>query len=319
MNVLLTGASGFVGSALLARLLADGKHRARGAYRRLPDWLAPGAQTCVVADLGPDVDWQMALSDIDIVVHCSARVHVMAEQAVDPLMEFRRANVEGTLRLANQAVEAGVKRFVFLSSIKVNGEGTDFGKRYTADDSPAPSDPYGVSKLEAEQGLLALGAKTGMEVVIIRPVLVYGPGAKANFRNMMSWLSKGVPLPFGLIHNQRSLVALGTLVDLIVTCLEHPAAANQIFLVSDGEDLSTTQLLRRMGQALGKSPLLLPVPQGWLSGAANMLGKGAVAQRLCGSLQVDMQKTCQVLGWTPPLTVDEALGEAARHFLAHRA
>lgn len=319
MNLLLTGASGFVGRELLARLLVDGNHRPRGAYRRLPNSIAPGAEACVVSDLGPGVDWREALLDIDTVVHCSARVHVMQEKAGDPLAEFRRANVEGTLHLARQAAETGVRRFVFLSSIKVNGEGTEPGKPYTADDVPAPSDPYGVSKLEAERGLWSIAAETGMEIVIIRPVLVYGPGVKANFRNMMKWLSKGIPLPLGAIHNQRSLVALGTLVDLIVTCLEHPDAADQVFLVSDGEDLSTTQLLRRMARALGKSAFLLPVPQACLSGVARMLGRDALAQRLCGSLQVDIQKTRQVLGWEPPLTVDDALGLAARHFQTNRS
>lgn len=318
MGLLLTGASGFVGRALLARLLVDGRYRPRAAYRHLPELPTSGAEACVVGDLGPDVDWRGVLLDIDTVVHCSARVHVMRDQAADPLAEFRRANVEGTLHLARQAAEAGVRRFVFLSSIKVNGEGTEPGKPYTADDVPGPSDAYGISKLEAEQGLWVIAAETGMEVVIIRPVLVYGPGVKANFRNMMKWLNKGIPLPFGAIHNQRSLVALGTLVDLIVTCLEHPDAAGQVFLVSDGEDLSTTQLLRRMAQALGKSPFLLPVPQCCLSGMARILGRHALAQRLCGSLQVDIQKTRQVLGWEPPFTVDEALGQAARDFLADR-
>ncbi|MOA03085.1 dTDP-4-dehydro-6-deoxyglucose reductase [compost metagenome] len=183
---------------------------------------------------------------------------------------------------------------------------------------PAPVDPYGISKLEAEQGLLALAAETGMEVVIIRPVLVYGPGVKANFRSMMSWLNKGIPLPFGAIANKRSLVALDNLVDLIVTCIDHPAAANQVFLVSDGEDLSTTELLQRMGSALEKPARLLPVPVAWLEGGACLLGGGAIAQRLCGSLQVDIEKTRRLLGWTPSVTVDDALRKTARHFLEYR-
>lgn len=318
MGVLLTGASGFVGQAVLSRLLVDGKHRPRGAYRRLPDPVSPGAESCLITDLGVEADWQTPLFGIDTVVHCAARVHVMEESAADPLLAFRRANVEGTLRLAHQAAEAGVRRFVFLSSIKVNGERTELGKPFTADDTPAPLDPYGVSKWEAEQALLALAAQTSMQVVIIRPVLVYGPGVKANFRSMMNWLSKGVPLPFGAIGNQRSLVALDNLVDLVVTCIDHPEAANQVFLVSDGEDLSTTSLLRRMASALGKSPLLLPMPSSWLNSAARMLGKGVVAQRLCGSLQVDIEKTRQMLGWTPPLSVDDALKKAAHYFLEHR-
>jgi nucleoside-diphosphate-sugar epimerase len=183
---------------------------------------------------------------------------------------------------------------------------------------PAPVDAYGISKLEAERGLLALTAQTGMELVIIRPVLVYGPGVKANVRNMMAWLSKGVPLPLGATGNRRSMVALDNLVDMIATCMSHPAAAGQVFLVSDGEDLSTTDLLRRMAVALGKPARLLPVPAAWLDGAARLLGKRAVAQRLCGSLQVDIEKTRSLLGWTPPVTVDDALRKTARHFLAQR-
>lgn len=316
-KVLLTGASGFVGSAVLERLSkSDSELLIAGRAR--PVDVSAGIRFIEIPSLEEVADWSAHLSGVDAVVHCAARVHVMNEGAIDPLAAFRKVNVEGTLRLARQAAEAGVRRFVFLSSIKVNGEGTELGKPYTADDQPAPLDPYGVSKWEAEQALLALAAQTSMEVVIIRPVLVYGPGVKANFRSMMNWLNKGVPLPFGAIGNQRSLVALDNLVDLVVTCIDHPEAANQVFLVSDGEDLSTTQLLRRMASALGKSPLLLPVPSRWLNGAARLVGKGAVAQRLCGSLQVDIEKTRQMLGWTPPLGVDDALKKAAHHFLEHR-
>jgi UDP-glucose 4-epimerase len=235
----------------------------------------------------------------------------MADKAADPLEEFRRVNVQGTLNLARQAAAAGVRRFVFISSIKVNGEATQLGRSFTADDAPAPLDAYGVSKMEAEQGLRELAAQTGMEVIIIRPPLVYGPGVKANFAAMMRWLQRGVPLPLGAIHNQRSLVALDNLVDLIVTCHTHPAAANQTFLVSDGEDVSTSELLRRMGQALDRPARLLPVPQSWLKLAAAMVGKSDVAQRLCGSLQVDISKTRQLLSWTPPLSLDQGLKRAA--------
>jgi nucleoside-diphosphate-sugar epimerase len=241
----------------------------------------------------------------------------MHDESSDPLAEFRKVNVEGTLNLARQAAEAGVRRFIFISSIKVNGEGTPLGSPYRADAQPQPADSYGISKMEAEQGLRALAAETGMEVVIIRPTLVYGPGVKANFLSMMRWLHKGVPLPFGAIHNQRSLVALDNLVDLIVTCIDHPAAANQTFLVSDGEDLSTTELLRRMATALGKPARLLPVPSWLLEAGASILGKKALSQRLCGSLQVDISKTRELLGWTPPLSVDAALRKTAAHFLEH--
>lgn len=271
-----------------------------------------------VGDIDPHTDWRGALAGVDCVVHLAARVHVMHERAADPLAEFRKVNVDGSLALARQAVAAGVRRFIFVSSIKVNGEGTAPGRPFAADDALAPADAYGISKLEAERSLLALAAEAGMQMVIIRPVLVYGPGVKANFRSMMSWLSKGVPLPLGAIHNRRSLVALDNLVDLILTCMNHLAAAGQVFLVSDGEDLSTTELLRRMGAALGRPARLLPVPAAWLDGAARLLGKGAVAQRLCGSLQVDIEKTRRLLDWTPPVTVDAALRETARHFLAQR-
>jgi nucleoside-diphosphate-sugar epimerase len=243
-------------------------------------------------------------------MHCAARVHVMAESLADPLAEFRRVNVQGTLNLARQAAAAGVRRFVFVSSIGVNGAET-FQQSFTSEDSVAPHSPYAVSKYEAELGLQALAAETGMEVVIIRPPLVYGPGAPGNFGSLMRWLKRGVPLPLGAIHNQRSLVALDNLVDLIVLCLTHPAAANQTFLVSDGEDVSTSELLRRMGQALDRPARLLPVPQSWLKLAAAMVGKSDVAQRLCGSLQVDISKTRRLLVWTPPISLDEGLRRAA--------
>jgi len=315
MRVLLTGASGFVGRALQARLLADGVHELRCAQRQLPASPVAGADFCLAPSLGADADWSEALVGVDAVIHCAARVHVMNEQATDPLAEFRRANVEGTLRLARQAVEAGVRRFVFVSSIKVNGEQTRPGETFGADDEPQACDPYGISKREAEEGLLALGAETGLEVVIVRPPLIYGPGVKANFLSMLRWLNRGVPLPFGAINNRRSLVALDNLVDLLVLCLSHPQASGQRFLVSDGEDLSTTELLRRLGLALGRPARLLPVPQAWIEGGAKLLGRQSLSQRLCGSLQVNIDKTRERLGWTPPLTVDQALARTAEHFL----
>lgn len=316
MRILLTGASGFVGRAVQARLLADSVYGLSCAQRQLPAEPVAGVEYCQAPSLGLEAEWLQVILGVDVIIHCAARVHVMHEQYSDPLTEFRRANVEGTLRLARQAAVSGVKRFIFLSSIKVNGECSNSDLPYVADAQPAPTDPYGISKMEAEQGLRALAVETGMQVVIIRPVLVYGPGVKANFLSMMRWLYKGVPLPFGALDNSRSLVALDNLVDLIVTCIEHPAAANQTFLVSDGEDLSTTELLRRMGVALGKPVHLLPVPSRLLEVGAAMLGKQALAQRLCGSLQVDISKTHELLGWSPPVGVDEALRRTAVHFLA---
>ncbi len=317
-KVLLTGASGFVGRAIQARLSTDREVELTVVVRHQLAEQQPSVSTQKIAGIDGDTDWTSAVAGKAVVIHSAARVHVMNDQSADPLAEFRKVNVAGTLNLARQAAKAGAHRFIFISSIKVNGEGTVPGRPYTADDAPAPVDPYGISKLEAEEGLLALAAETGLEVVIIRPVLVYGPGVKANFRSMMSWLNKGVPLPLGAIGNKRSLVALDNLVDLIVTCIDHPAAANQVFLVSDGEDLSTTELLQRMGAALGKPARLLPLPAAWLNGVARLLGKGAIAQRLCGSLQVDVEKTRSLLGWTPPVTVDDALRKTARHFLEYR-
>jgi len=244
---------------------------------------------------------------------------VTKEEAADPLAEFRSVNVDGTLVLARQAAEAGVRRFIFISSIGVNG-GETTAHPFTVDDSVSPHTPYAVSKHEAEVGLRALAEDTAMEIVIIRPPLVYGPNAPGNFYSLMKFLASRVPLPLGSVKaNRRSFVYLDNLIDLIVTCLDHPKAANQTFLVSDGEDLSTTDLLRRMGQALGKPARLIPVPQQLLTLAAKVLGKPGIAQRLCGSLQVDIAKTRELLGWNPPVSVDEGLRRTAAHWMATHA
>jgi UDP-glucose 4-epimerase len=310
-TVLITGANGFVGSALCTA--AAPHFFVKGAVRSAqtsPD----NTETVLIDSIDGTTDWMNSLQGVDVVVHLAARVHVMNDHSADPLAEFRNINVDGTLNLAKQAAQAGVQRFVFISSIKVNGESTALGQPFHADDEPQPMDAYGVSKREAEDALRQLAHETGMEVVIIRPPLVYGAGVKANFRSMMRWLDKGIPLPLGAIPNQRSLVALDNLVDLIITCITHPAAANQTFLVSDGEDLSTSELLRRMANALGKSARLLPVPAWLLQFAASLLGKRSVAQRLCGSLQLDIGKTRHLLNWTPPVTVTEALQKTAHSY-----
>jgi UDP-glucose 4-epimerase len=289
----------------------------RAAARRSAHWPL-GVESALVGDLAPDNDWRSALERVDALVHCAARVHVMKESAADPLTEFRRVNVAGTLNLASQAAKAGVRRFVFISSIKVNGENTLPGKPYGADDVPAPIEPYATSKREAEEGLRQLVRETSMDVVVIRSVLVYGPGVKGNFLSMLRWLEKGIPLPLGMVHNRRSMVALDNLVDLIVACLNHPAAANQTFLVSDGEDMSTTEVLRRTAAAMSRPARLIPVPALVLRITAHLLGHPELALRLCGSLQVDITKTREVLGWTPKVSVDVALGETVREYLRQR-
>jgi nucleoside-diphosphate-sugar epimerase len=238
---------------------------------------------------------------------------MLNDKACDPLMEFRRINVDATLHLARQAAQANVKRFVFVSSIKVNGEATVLGHRFHDKDTPQPVDPYAISKLEAERGLRVVAHATGMEIVVIRPPLVYGPGVKANFASLMKWIGRGVPLPFGAVtENRRSLIAVENLADLIVCCTEHPRAANELFLASDGEDLSTAELIRRIGVALGRPARLLPVPTAMLDAVASLVGKREFAQRLLGSLQVDSDKARDVLGWSPPLSTTDGLISATR-------
>lgn len=290
MGLLMTGGTGFVGQALVKRLDEPPVHL---------DMRSEAA------------DWHKKLTGNKVVVHLAARVHVMNDTAVDPLAAFREINVVGTLNLAQQAAAAGIKRFVFISTVKVNGECTQSGCMFTETDAPAPQDAYGLSKYEAEQGLRAIAAATGMEVVIIRPPLVYGPGVKANFAALVRAVQHGWPMPLGAIHNRRSLVALDNLVDLIVTCCTHPQAANQTFMVSDGHDLSTTELVRGLARAMGRRPRLFPVPAWLLTAGASMLSKGEAMQRLCGNLQIDISKSHKLLDWTPPISVEEGLRRAA--------
>jgi nucleoside-diphosphate-sugar epimerase len=304
--IVVTGASGFVGRGLHIALRQAGK-----TVRALSRF--GGNDLTAIGPITPDTDWIEYLQNVTCVVHLAARVHILRDQASNPLQEFRMVNTGATLDLARQAAEAGVRRFVFVSSIKVNGEVTSPGCPFRADDPPRPADPYAVSKMEAEQGLHEIAATTGMEIVIIRPPLIYGPGVKANFANLMKWISRGVPLPFGAItENRRSLIAVQNLIDLIVCCTEHPRAAGQLFLASDGEDLSTAELVRRIGVALGRPARLDSVPVILLNTAAILTGKADVAQRLLGSLQIDSTKTCDVLGWRPPLSTTEGLLSATK-------
>jgi nucleoside-diphosphate-sugar epimerase len=305
--VAVTGANGFVGSALMSALTRY-DCEPRGLVRT-----APTEELVAIGDIGPDTDWGEALSGVDTVIHCAARVHVMKDDAADPLAEFRRVNTAGTRRLAIQAAECGVKRLVFVSSIKVNGESTQYPSgspaRFTASDKPHPGDPYGVSKWEAESLLREVEAETGLEVVIVRPPLVYGRGVRGNFRSLVGIVRRGIPLPLGLVDNRRSLVALPNLVDLLAVCATHRDAAGETFLVSDGEDLSTPELVRRLAIAMHRKARLLPVPPALLRLAGKLTGRSATIERLAGSLQVDIEPTCERLDWRPPVSVDEGLRE----------
>lgn len=302
-NVLVTGVTGFVGSEVIKQLSRAG-FDVIGVSRKKLDGPFRSLQVLSLSCMSECLE---LMSGVDVVVHCAARAHIMKDEVSDPLAEYRKVNVEGTRNLARQAAKAGARRFIFISSIKVNGEGTPLSGPYNANDKPAPEDPYGISKFEAEQALWEVSRDSGMEVVIIRPPLVYGPGVKGNFANMIKLVDKGLPLPLGAIHNKRSLVALDNLVDLVITCVDHPAAANQVFLAGDGQDLSTTELLQGVGKAVGKPARLIPVPAGMLMFGASLLGKKAVAQRVLGSLQVDISKARNLLDWEPPISVEEGL------------
>lgn len=307
--LLVTGATGFVGSVLCAQLETQGRH-----FRRIVRRTSGEQEECsteVIPNIDGFVDWSKALYGVTHIIHLAARVHLLDDQALDPLIEYRKVNVQGTVNLARQAAQAGVKRFVFVSSVKVNGESTQLGRPFTADDTPSPEDPYGVSKYEAEQELLCLARDVDMEVVIVRPPLVYGPGVKANFERMMHWVSKGLPLPLGAItNNRRSLIAVDNLVDLLIRCADHPKAAGRIFMASDGEDLSTKALLCRLGIAMKQPVYLWPIPSSILNVFATLLGKAKIADRLLGSLQVDIGETRRLLDWSPVIAVDEALKQA---------
>ncbi len=313
-RVLITGGQGFVGKALAEGALIQGM-KVRVSSRRKSTATDHRLEHSETGDLGPMTVWLAALQSVDIVVHCAARAHEMNDTASDLLAVFRAVNVEGTLNLARQAAAMGVRRFVYISSIGVNGVQSTPNKVFTEADKPNPHNAYTLSKWEAEQGLLRVANETGLEVVIIRPPLVYGCGAPGNFGALMRAVQHGWPLPLGAVHNRRSLVALDNLVDFILTCMSNPQAANQTFLVSDGHDLSTTELVRSLARAAGVSARLVPIPQKLLEMGLKMVGKSDMAKRLCGSLQVDISKARTLLGWKPPITVDEGLRRTAQGFL----
>jgi len=314
-SVLVTGANGFVGSAIV-RGLVSGGYEVFAAARRGLSALPAGVHPVRISDLSAVQEWGgVPLSRIDVVVHTAGRAHVLRETAADPLAEFRKVNVDGTLQLARVAAASGVRRFVFLSTVGVHGVQTPPGRPFTEQSPPSPQTPYAISKLEAERALLALAEQSEMEVVIIRPPLVYGPAAPGNFGRLARAVARGIPLPLGMVRNKRSFVALANLVDFILLTLNHPAAANQVFLISDDADLSTAELIAILARKLGKRSPLMPVPQPVLVTALRVVGKGDLAVRLCAYLQVDISKAKAILGWRPVVAPDEALGKVAQWLL----
>ncbi|MEZ9503055.1 UDP-glucose 4-epimerase family protein [Vibrio sp. 10N.286.51.B11] len=311
MNILVTGSTGFVGS----RIVELAKERDWAVIPVVRKQIEPLTNSLVIPSIDASTDWSGAFEGVDCVVHCAARVHQMNESEQGALTAYRDINTLGTLNLAKQAAVAGVKRFVFVSSIKVNGEFSEPNLPFEPNLKNTPQDPYGLSKYEAEVELAKLSKETGLEVVIIRPPLVYGPGVKANFLSMMRLIDKGIPLPFGAIKNQRSLVYLDNLSDLILTCCEHPSAPGYTFLASDDQDVSTTQLMQTIAHAIGKSPRLIPIPMSWIQAGSSVLNRQHIAQRICGNLQVEIGLTKEILGWNPPVSFEQGIKRTVEAYL----
>lgn len=316
MKFLVTGANGFIGRTLCAELCRRG-HVVRAAVRAADSLLFKSIEVAAIGPINAATDWMATLCGLDVVIHLAARVHVMRDYQSDPLEEFRKVNAAGTEHLARCAAAAGVKRLVYVSSVKVNGESSpsqDVGPLeikdvmcFTEADAPSPQDPYSVSKWEAELALHRVALEAGLEVVIVRPPLVYGSGVKGNFAHMIRVLKKNIPLPLASVRNLRSLVYVGNLVDALILCATHPAAADQTYLVSDGEDVATPDLLRWLGEAMGSPARLFPCPSDLLKRAGHFVGKSEQIERLTGSLRVDSSKIRQELGWRPPFTLREGL------------
>jgi nucleoside-diphosphate-sugar epimerase len=313
-RILVTGATGFVGRFLCARLCSEGWN-VRGTTRvsENQSFLVDGVEPILIEPLGANTSWEQALAGIDVVIHLAARVHIMDDTSTDPMAEFHRVNTEGTERLALEAFRAGVKRLVFISSIKVNGE--ESSTPYTENSPARPTDPYGISKWDAEEALRRIELETGLEVVVVRPPLVYGPGVKANFLNMIKYIQKGVPIPFASATNRRSLIYVGNLVDALATCSIHPIAAGKTYLVSDGEDVSTPELIRRVAMALRVPARLFPVPAMVIRALGAVTGKKTEVRRLIGSLTVDSSTIKRELGWTPPFSMEEGLRLTAEWYV----
>jgi nucleoside-diphosphate-sugar epimerase len=317
MKVLVTGAGGFVGQALLPLLLEAGC-AVRAAVRSQPLAMA-GIDSVVVGDIGPATEWAAALADVDAVVHLAARVHVMRDAAGDPRAAYRATNTVGTLRLAEAAARAGVGRFVFLSTVKVNGESTPPDRPFVDSDPPAATDPYAISKAEAESGLLRLAQTTSLEPVILRPPLVYGPGAGANFLRLLRLAERGLPLPLAVVSNRRSMIYVGNLASAILAALRAPSLGGRVFLVADGEDLSTPELWRRLAAALGRPARLWPLPPMLLSILAMLAGRRAEIERLTGSLAVDARGWREASGWAPPYTVEQGIARTVAWYRGAQA
>lgn len=314
MKILVTGSTGFVGS----RVVELSEEREWDVVPVVRKASQIQLNSFIASSIDTSTDWSGSFEGVECVVHCAARVHQMNETEQDALIAYRDINTLGTLNLAKQAADAGVKRFVFVSSIKVNGEFSEPDFPFEPNLNNTPQDPYGLSKYEAEVELAKLSKEIGLEVVIIRPPLVYGPGVKANFLSMMRLIDKGIPLPFGAIKNQRSLVYLDNLSNLILTCCEHPLAPGYTFLASDDHDVSTTQLMRTIALSMGKSPRLIPVPMSWIQAGASALKKKHIAERVCGNLQVDIGLTKEILGWKPPVSFEQGIKRTVEaYFKSH--